>query len=341
MPESAASTPLAADVPPDVLRLQATDLIRRGDQLEREGQFPAAWKSLADGAVLAARSKGRPVTGEWDGTIAPGQPLTVIRMMRHVGAQLRMVRVLHALVQANMKVTLVTETRLIPLFRRSFPQINVIGEDVPRPDGPWAAYERVAQYVWRSAGDIIQNSPPLVADPEHVARLRAQYLSCSDMGRPPHTPPLIGISWWSNNDRKDLPSPYTLAAALRQLPGQFVSLQYNPQDAGLEMLTEAMDPAVIQSDPEIDPLTDLDGSAAQIAAMDLVVSVSNTTVHMAGALGKTCILLMDDKPHLIWPPTAPKSVFYGSVHIMRKHGRSWGKTCEAAVQMAQDHLATQ
>jgi hypothetical protein len=334
MPEPAASLPTAAS--PKALRLQATDLIQRGDVLERDGQFPEAWKSLADGAVLAARSRGQDSSNEWDGTITAGQPLTVVRMMRHAGAQLRMVRALHALVQAGMEITLVTEARLLPLFRRSFPQINVIGEDAPRPDGPWAAYERVAQYVWRSAKEISQNSRPLVADPAHAARLRARYLPASDKTG---ATPLIGVSWWSSNVRKDLPSPGVLAAALRHLPGQFVSLQYNPQDAGVQTLSAAMAPASIQSDPNIDPLTDMDASAAQIAAMDIVISVSNTTVHMAGALGRPCIMLMDDHPHLIWPPAAPKSVFYDSVQILRKNGRSWAETCQDAVAMAQDHFA--
>ncbi len=323
---------------PEALRLQASDLIRRGDQLERDGQFLQAWKALADGAVLAARSKGQCVTGEWNGTIAAGQPLTVVRMIRHVGAQLRMVRALHPLVQAGMKITLVTQTRLQPLFRRSFPQINVIGEDAPRPDGPWATYERVAQYVWPSAEDISKNNQPLVADPAHVARLRAQYLSSADST--PATP-LIGISWWSSNTRKDLPTPDVLGAALQHLPGRLVSLQYNPQDAQVHALSEAMPSTSILSDSDIDPLTDLDASAAQIAAMDIVISVSNTTVHMAGALDRPCVILMDDQPHLIWPPRAPKSAFYSSVEIVRKNGRSWTGTCQDAVATAQEHLAGQ
>jgi ADP-heptose:LPS heptosyltransferase len=39
-------------------------------------------------------------------------------------------------------------------------------------------------------------------------------------------------------------------------------------------------------DTDIDALISLDAFATQVAALDLVISVDNTTVHMAGALGK-------------------------------------------------------
>src|SRR3546814_19173740 len=39
-------------------------------------------------------------------------------------------------------------------------------------------------------------------------------------------------------------------------------------------------------DPEIDARNDLDGLAAQITALDLTVTVSNVTAHLAGALGR-------------------------------------------------------
>jgi ADP-heptose:LPS heptosyltransferase len=38
-------------------------------------------------------------------------------------------------------------------------------------------------------------------------------------------------------------------------------------------------------DAGVDPTSDLDGLAALIASLDLVITVSNTTAHLAGALG--------------------------------------------------------
>lgn len=320
------------------LREKAIELVARGGRLEKAEIFPESWKCLADGAVFLHKSKKRIISGEWDGTIAPGHPLTVIKMIRHVGSHLRMARALHALVQAGMKVTLMVEPRLIPLLRRSLPQINVIPDTDPRPDGPWASYERVAQYVWRNAHEIKHNSPPLVANPVEVARLRRRYLAAQGVGKA-SPKPLIGISWWSSNTRKDLPPPQVLATALQPFAGQLICLQYSPGEAGFSAFSDLMPPNGVQFDPDVDPLRDLDASAAQIAAMDLIISVSNTTVHLAGAINQRCIVLMDDLPHLLWPATGTHTVFYNSLHIIRKEGRSWAETCQAAAIQAQSDLA--
>jgi hypothetical protein len=65
------------------------------------------------------------------------------------------------------------------------------------------------------------------------------------------------------------------------------------------------------SDPKIDQLVDLDGFAAQIAALDTIVSISNTTIDMAGMLGVPTLHIRDDKGSAIWPASgqskAPKT----------------------------------
>ena len=50
--------------------------------------------------------------------------------------------------------------------------------------------------------------------------------------------------------------------------------------------------APILIDREVDQLANLDEFAAQIAAMDLVITIDNSTAHLAGALGvPTWVLL--------------------------------------------------
>ena len=68
-------------------------------------------------------------------------------------------------------------------------------------------------------------------------------------------------------------------APILNLPGiTFVSVQYG------ERVQDAKAHDIIV-DKSINPLKDIDGFAAQVAAMDHVVSVSNTTVHVSGGLG--------------------------------------------------------
>lgn len=111
-------------------------------------------------------------------------------------------------------------------------------------------------------------------------------------------------------------------AAITGPPPSF-PLQYG--DTGDDVATLASrSGAEIISDVTVDSLVDLDGFAAQVAAMDAVVTISNTGAHMAGALGIPTIILLDDKVHLVWPGRGSTYAWYPSVTLIRKQGRAWG-----------------
>ncbi len=53
-------------------------------------------------------------------------------------------------------------------------------------------------------------------------------------------------------------------------------------------------------DEELDTFADLDAHAAQIAAMDRVISISSIAAHLAGALGKPVDMLYPSEIVLLW-----------------------------------------
>jgi ADP-heptose:LPS heptosyltransferase len=64
----------------------------------------------------------------------------------------------------------------------------------------------------------------------------------------------------------------------------------------------------------------LDGLAALIAACDIVVTVSNTTAHLAAALGKPALVMLPNNDSLLWywhrdSHTTP---WYPSVRLFRR-----------------------
>jgi ADP-heptose:LPS heptosyltransferase len=145
---------------------------------------------------------------------------------------------------------------------------------------------------------------------------------------------LIGISWWSRTKRKDLPEVADWAPLLRWKEAAIVSLQHGDIKHDLEVLQDLAGGRVIQ-DAEIDQLTDLDGFAAQIAALDAVVSISNTTIDMAGMLGVPTVHLRDDKYSPFWPPSGPSSWYPGMVFLYRQN-RPWSDAlAESAIQVEQ------
>ncbi len=69
----------------------------------------------------------------------------------------------------------------------------------------------------------------------------------------------------------------------------------------------------------MDNREDLDGLAALIEACDMVVSTSNVTIHLAGALAKeTWVLLPYVVVNFWWLTERPKSIWYPSVTLYRQ-----------------------
>ena len=87
---------------------------------------------------------------------------------------------------------------------------------------------------------------------------------------------------------------------------------------------------------DIDNFKDLDGFAALIEACDLVISIDNSTVHFAGALGKPVWVLLPFKADWRWMINRHDSVWYPSVKLYRQTNRDdWD---EVLTRVQQDLL---
>ena len=117
-------------------------------------------------------------------------------------------------------------------------------------------------------------------EPERRAALRARYEALA-AGRP-----IYGAAWWTSN-----PLGHLRAVPLRDLLGAIpegamvVSLQYGRQEEEIAAAQAARPDLLLHVDDAVDQFRDLEAFAAQIAALDTVVSIDNTTLHLAGALG--------------------------------------------------------
>jgi hypothetical protein len=131
---------------------------------------------------------------------------------------------------------------------------------------------------------------------------------------------LIGMSWFSKNPRFGGTKSTTLFdwAPVFAIPGaRFVDLQYGDTAADRQAFKGKTGLDLIHVEG-LDLTADIDGAAALTAACDLVVTVSNTTAHIAGALGPPLQVLVPEGMGKLWywgnnsetTPWYPRARFY-------------------------------
>ncbi|HEY2661000.1 MAG TPA: tetratricopeptide repeat protein [Caulobacteraceae bacterium] len=195
----------------------------------------------------------------------------------------------------NGRLSLVLEPRLVALFRRSFPTIDVSAHTTYKVDGhtircaPSVKQDEIDLWTplasplrrFRRSAEAYPNRPNyLTADPERVAHWRGLVSALPG--------PKIGLLWKSlklDGARLKQFSPFEQWRPVLQTPGlSFVNLQYGDCAAELAEAHASLGIEIWQP-PGIDLKEDLDDVAALCCAMDLILGPTNATTNIAGACG--------------------------------------------------------
>ena len=221
-------------------------------------------------------------------------------------------------------IVLEVEPRLVRLFARSFPAMQVIGlrpelyngrVDVQEPLGGLGHYLRPG---WEAFP--CRDHGYLIADAARANKLRTHL---TRDGRS-----VVGLSWISKAPfgGKSKSARLSDFAPLLRMPGlRFVDLQYG--DTSEERAAIERDTGVrVERLPDIDTMNDIDGLAALITACDAVVTVSNTTAHLAGALGRPTWVMVPHGHARIWYwfRDRPDSPWYPRVRVLpQQRAQPW------------------
>ena len=159
-----------------------------------------------------------------------------------------------------------------------------------------------------------KNHKYLCADPVRAETLRRNLLKGEDKK-------LVGISWKTASNvpnAQDRNISLSDIAQVLNKPGiQLVSLQYGDVADEISNLKTEFGISVTQVS-EVDNKNDIDGLASLISACDEVVSTTNVTVHLAGALGADVSVLLPFVPRWIWGKPNSPSTLYRSVKPYRQ-----------------------
>ena len=223
------------------------------------------------------------------------------------------------------KISYECDARLEGLFRRSFPDVEVHGGRFDT-DKSWLAGKHFDAHAlvgslcreYRQNDEDFPRTPFLVADPER--RLQWRALLDTLPGKK------VGIAWTGGLDNtfKSRRS-FNLEGLLPILktPGvTWVSLQYKDPSAEIELMAERHGIEVKHWERAVGKNVDYDETAALVAELDAVVSVTTATIHLCGALGKECYVLVPKRCRWFYQANAEgKHRWYDSLKLYRQQDK--------------------
>lgn len=282
------------------------------------GDFEGGWRHYGSGWELGQRGRSRPQFTQpaWDGAYVEGTLL--VWGEQGIGDQMLYSSMLEEMQQHARRLIVAADSRLLPLLQRALPAVRLVSlDELPslRDFDVQVAMGDLGAQLRRNWNSFPkQEHGFLKADGERARQLRMQLNPDGKL--------LCGISWRSSNAAVGALKSMAVQdlASLIALPGvRCVDLQYGDTSAERQALRRdtGLSPARVEA---IDNFSDIDGLAALIEACDIVVSVSNTTVHLAGALGKPTLVML---PYALgriwyWHEKGEHSPWYPSCRLLRQ-----------------------
>jgi len=262
----------------------------------------------------------------WRGDSLQGKKL-IVWGEQGIGDEIMFATFFRALSLVGQQVEVVCRLRLVPIFRRSFPLIQFFGNDVKEVDIDQSGAQQIAmgdlpRFLWKESNVNLQ-MPYLKVDELEKQSLLDRYQKDSKKR--------VGISWFGGKDKQKTRRSTCLdnwKKIFDSFSDQaiFYSLQYSMSQEDQASFVQ-MGGIIV---PELDPMQNMDSFAAFIAGLDLVISVDNSTVHLAGALGVPCWVLLPKRHEWRWPRRGNTTLWYSSMYLFRnQQDHDWDAVMDA------------
>ncbi len=258
----------------------------------------------------------------WDGSSLAGKTI-LVDPEQGIGDEIMFASCYADLIRAAGRTLIECDPRLVALFERSFPTADVLPSNAPE-DFAWTSALPSIDYRvgagslprhFRTGLDRFPAAPAyLRPDSAKVARWRELLAGLA--------PGLnVGISWRGGRQ--------TRGARARSLPleswrplfdcgvANVVNLQYGDHGPEIEAFHAHGDARLVTLE-DVDPVRDVDGFVALLAALDLVISIDNSTVFMAGAIGAPAWVLLPASSEWRWLRDRDTSPWHPSLTLFRQ-----------------------
>lgn len=254
-----------------------------------------------------------------------------------IGDTMMFATLIPSLVKEGAEVFLLPGDRLIDTYRRSLPEITTLSsENILSGEFDEGCFDyqspigSICQHRFMTLDSYCPSFNVLTSQTGKTLELRRKY----SKGR---RRPLVGFSWQGGGKPNRIPmkslSLEILKPIFKTIDADFISLQYGDDGPHIDKFNRRASCSLIH-DEDIHPINDLDGWLSQVDAMDVIISIANTTIHGAGGLGKPTLCLVSNQSDWRWidPKIYKGCYWYQSVHATyQSPDGSW----ESAIKDAQ------
>lgn len=258
-----------------------------------EGWVEYDWRWQSPGFDSAALKTSKPI---WQGE--KSHKRLFIWAEQGIGDQILHGSILKFLENYPQEIFISIDPRLIPIFSRSFKRFTFIDKQLPLPESEYdeqIPLGSLAKIFIESISSLSLNKGPFLAGNSSLTSAVLSHLT--EPGKI-----LCGLSWKSSN--KNIGSSKSLL--LKELKPillnpifKFINLQYGQTSDEIKLIYDEFGVEIHTIDG-LDLYDDIDGLASVISACDLVISSSNSTAHLSGALNKNTYLLTPKIKGKLW-----------------------------------------
>lgn len=290
-------------------------------------EFPSTWREFS-----YPFWKGEPLDGK----------TLLIWSEQGVGDEIMFANTLPDVAASGAQMVLECNDRFVPVFRRSYPKAIVFPRETPTSREVPAGIDyqismaSLCRYYRRDAGEFpAEPGKYLEADSRLSTACGARYDGMGEGIK-------IGISWRSGNPVMGAERSASLSqwGGILSQPGcTFISLQYGEVVDDIAAAKENHG-VIIHVDDDIDPFASMEDWFAQVAAMDLVISVDNSTVQVSGALGVPTWTLLSLVPEWRWLAAGSHNPWHPRMTVYRQaQVGDWSAPIDAVAEALRAQLA--
>ena len=273
---------------------------------------------------------------DWDGT---KNKSVLFYADQGLGDEISFASMLPKAIEDCKKVVIECDPKLGNLFQRSFPSASVYGtRKLAR--SKWNPDDLNVDYNC-SFGDLgafycLKNpdgKPYLKSDPQRRLMWRALFDTKKK--------PVIGIAWTGGVRHTGAKfrevSLEQLLPIFKSVDAHWVCLQYRDSQEEIDEFKKLHGDIDLVQYPFATLTPDYDDTAALVSECDLVVSMQTAVVHLCGALGKECLVLLPKRSQWRYGEEGSKTHWYESVSLYRQ--KTWGDW-KIPIHRIKDELAS-